>query len=190
MRKLQRKTQKTTVVIMMLVVFMTGFLLGAAPGSSNDPLVTKSWVDNYVNKECGALETRIDNLSAKIGGNELCLWIGKNTVTKNGVKSTIDVAPMLINDRTVLPLRYVGETIGAKVDWFADEQKIVYVKGSKTIELWLGKTTVKINGKKTEIDTAPLEINGRTLVPVRFVTENMGANVDWEESTQKVTIKY
>ena len=88
MRKLQRKTQKTTVVIMMLVVFMTGFLLGAAPGSSNDPLVTKSWVDNYVNKECGALETRIDNLSAKIGGNELCLWIGKNTVTKNGVKST------------------------------------------------------------------------------------------------------
>lgn len=189
MRKLRRTTRLTTVVIMMLVVFMTGFLLGAAPGSSGDPLVTKSWVDNYINKQCGALETRIDNLSAQIGG-EICLWIGDSTVVKNGVKSQIDVPPLLINDRTVLPLRYVGETMGAKVDWYEDEQKIVYTKGGTTIELWLNKTTVKVNGKNQTIDTAPLVVKNRTLVPVRFVTENMGATVDWNETEQKVTIKY
>ncbi|MGI5824761.1 MAG: copper amine oxidase N-terminal domain-containing protein [Bacillota bacterium] len=192
MKKLWQKHKKATTLILMLSLVMAGFLLGAAaPGSSSDPLVTRSWVDSYVNHKCDALEKRVDNLSAAIGGgNELCLWIGKTTITTNGVQSKIDAAPALVNNRTVLPLRYVGEAIGADFKWDNTAKKVTYIKGSTKIELWINKNTIKVNGANKSIDTAPTLINGRTMVPLRFVVENLGAKVKWDNTEKKVTVIY
>ena len=192
MTKLRQKSKKTIVAAIILGLLTTGILLGAAaPGSEQDPLVTQSWVDSYVDKECDKLESRIDSLSAAVnGGNVLCLWIGKTTFTKNGAAGTIDVPPMLVNNRTFLPFRYIGEAVGADFKWDNTEKKVTYIKGGTTIEMWIGKTDIKINGKTKTIDAAPQLTAGRTLVPIRFVMENLGAELKWDNDEKKVTIIY
>ena len=192
MAKIRHRKIKLIIAMCLAAVLAAGVLLGAAaPGSESDPLVTKSWVDNYINQECGKLEARISALSAAVnGGNQLCLWIGKNTVTKNGVQSTIDVAPMLLNNRTFLPFRYIGETVGAEIKWDNTAKKVTYIQGGKTIELWINKTAVKVNGADKTIDAAPVLSGGRTLVPIRFVMENLGAKLQWDNTEKKVTITY
>ena len=192
MAKKPQKSRIALIVMALAVLLTAGFLLGAAsPGSQEDPLVTQSWVDSYVDKECDKLEARIDSLSSALGNkNQLCLWIGKTTITKNGVKSTIDVAPQLTNNRTYLPLRYVGEAMGAEFKWNGTEKKVTYLKGNITIELWIGKNFVEVNNKKVTIDSAPTISNGRTMVPIRFVMENLGAELKWDNTEKKVTIIY
>ncbi len=192
MAKMQRRKIKLIVIMCLTAALAVGFLSGAAaPGSESDPLVTQSWVDNYVAQECGKLQARIDALSAAVGGgNRLCLWIGLNTVTKNGVQATIDVAPMLLNNRTFLPFRYIGETVGAEIKWDNNAKKVTYVQGGKTIELWIGKNTVKVNGTSKSIDAAPVLSGGRTLAPIRFVMENLGARLQWDNEEKKVTVIY
>lgn len=192
MARMQRRKIKLIIIMCLTAAFAVGFLSGAAaPGSESDPLVTQSWVDNYVAQECGKLQARIDALAVAVGGgNRLCLWIGKNTVTKNGVQATIDVAPMLLNNRTFLPFRYIGETVGAEIKWDNNAKKVTYVKGGTTIELWIGKTVVKVNGTSKSIDAAPVLSNGRTLAPIRFVMENLGAKLQWDNQEKKVTVIY
>jgi hypothetical protein len=67
--------------------------------------------------------------------------------------------------------------------------------GNSTIELWIGKSAAKVNGVSTLIDPAnakvvPEIINGRTMLPVRFVSENLGCLVDWADATKTITITY
>lgn len=188
-----KKPQKATVIIFTLVfLFTAGFLLGAgSPGSQDDPLVTQSWVNSYVDKECGKLESRLDDISYALSGkNQISLWIGQTTIVKNGVTGTMDTAPQLVNNRTYLPLRYVGEAMGAEFKWDNTEKKATYIKGNTVIELWIGKTVITVNGKKLTVDSAPVITNGRTMVPIRFIMENLGAELKWNNTEKKVTILY
>lgn len=192
MTKLRKYQKKAIFSIAMLSLMMAGFLLSAAtPGSSEDPLVTRSWVNSYVTHKCDALEARIDTISEKLGvEKELCLWIGKNYITENGVKESIDVAPLLLNSRTIVPLRYVGEFMDADFKWDNINKMVTYIKGNTTIKLWIGKKTISVNGVNNQIDTAPTLVNNRTMVPLRFVVEELGADVKWNNEEKKVTITY
>ncbi len=125
------------------------------------------------------------------------LFIGKNNVIINGEKSQeIDVAPVITNNRTFVPLRFVSEVLGAKVDWNAKEQKVIITQGNKTIELWpvtaksKGKDVIRINGKEQKMDVKPYvdKKAGRTLVPVRFVSEALGFSVRWDAQAYRVII--
>jgi len=125
----------------------------------------------------------------------IILQIGNPTFTVNGVSNTLDSPPIIKNNRTLLPIRAVIEALNGTVGWDAAEKKVTVSLGSKTIELWIGKSIAKINGIDTPIDSTNdkvmLEIiNGRTMPPLRFVTEQLGAMVSWEQSTQTITITY
>ena len=102
----------------------------------------------------------------------------------------LDVPPKIYNNRTYVPLRFLSETIGAEVFWEPTEKKITYKKGGTTIELWIGKKIVKINGKEHQIDSEPFIENGRTLVPLRFITEPLGAEVIWNEKDRSITLNF
>ena len=125
----------------------------------------------------------------------LKLKIGNNQMFVNDKEKIIDVPPTIVEGRTLLPIRWVAEPLGAEVGWDGVEKKVTVSLKGTVIELWIGKSIAKVNGVDTPIDPAnpkvvPMIISGRTMLPVRFVAENLGCNVDWDPGTQTVTITY
>ncbi len=99
-----------------------------------------------------------------------------------------DVTPKIVDGRTVLPIRVVAEALGADVDWDPETQKVTITKGDTVIELFIGKYFAYVNGEVVELDVAPFIENSRTYLPVRFVSEYLGAMVNWDAATRTVTI--
>ena len=125
----------------------------------------------------------------------IILQIGNKNFTVNGETKTLDSPPVIKNSRTLLPIRTVVESLGGTVDWSDSEKKVTVSLGTNTIELWIGKSTAKVNGTDKPIDPSnpkvvPEIINSRTMLPLRFVTENLGATVDWNDKTKTITITY
>lgn len=111
-------------------------------------------------------------------------------VTFNGSQLSFDVPPTLIEGRTMLPLRAIFEAFGATVDWNDSEKKVKGVKGSSIVELQIDNKTAKVNGKDIVLDVPGTLVNGRTMVPARFIAESFGADVGWIPETRTVTITY
>jgi len=125
----------------------------------------------------------------------IILQIGNNNFTVNGSTRTLDSPPVIKNGRTLVPIRAVVEALGGTVDWDASTKKVTVSLGSNTIELWIGKSVAKVNGADTPIDSTnskvvPEIINGRTMLPLRFVAENLGCDVQWDGTTRTITITY
>jgi len=111
----------------------------------------------------------------------LNLTIG-NTITKlNGEVKTIDVPPSLINNRTFVPLRFIGEALGASFDWDDKTKTVTFQSGAKKLALTVGQT---IPG----MDTPPTIVSGRTMVPLRYISETFGAHVMWFPASQSVSV--
>jgi len=121
-------------------------------------------------------------------------------VTKDDVTTSViyEIAPFTMPPgRTMVPLRFIAETFGAKVDWDPKTEGIhIELKKSdgKTIviDMQLGNKIAYVNGNPVVLDVAPftVEPQGRTVVPIRFIAEAFGAQVDWSDVLQKVTITY
>ncbi|MDI6861206.1 MAG: stalk domain-containing protein [Caldisericia bacterium] len=125
----------------------------------------------------------------------LKLQIGNKIMYVNDSPQEIDVPPQIIEGRTLLPIRWVAEPLGAEVNWDGVEKKITVSLKSNVIELWIGKNKARVNGIETPIDpnnpkVVPMIIKGRTMLPVRFVAENLGCKVDWDGATKTITITY
>ena len=109
-------------------------------------------------------------------------------VLVNGKSLTMDQPPVLVNDRTLVPVRAIFEALGAKVDWNNDTNTATGVLGGTTVEIQIENTVAKVNGKDVTLDVPAKLISDRTLVPVRFISESLGAKVDWNNDTQTVII--
>jgi hypothetical protein len=125
----------------------------------------------------------------------IILQIGQTKFTVNGNSRTLDSPPIIKNSRTLLPIRAIIESLSGGVGWDPNEGKVIVTLGSTNLELWIGKNTAKVNGVNTPIDSTnskvvPEIINSRTMLPLRFVTENLGCSVDWNATTKTITIKY
>ncbi|OPX85469.1 MAG: Exoglucanase B precursor [Pelotomaculum sp. PtaB.Bin104] len=123
-------------------------------------------------------------------------YIGKSYYYVNDQRRTMDIAPELRESRTVLPIRYVAEALGASVAWKGSEEKVTISLKNQVIELWIGWNTARVNGQYKLIDStnpkvAPFVLPpGRTMLPLRFIAETLGAEVDWNQSNQEVTVTY
>lgn len=100
-----------------------------------------------------------------------------------------DVPPLIINSRTMLPVRAILEALGADVHWDGPTQTITATKGDTKIIMVIGKSEAYINGVLTIIDAPPVIIDSRTLVPARFLAESMKAEVGWDGITRVVDIQ-
>lgn len=97
--------------------------------------------------------------------------------------------PALIKDgRTLVPLRFISEKIGAHVEWLPATKEIKIYKGERLLELQLGSKEIKVNGRTEYMDIAPHLEQERTLVPIRFVSQYLDLNVGWEESERMVLV--
>ena len=126
--------------------------------------------------------------------NQIILTIGKKAARVFGKTKSNDVAPKIVNDRTMLPVRFVAENLGAKVEWDGEKQLVIITgKNLKTDEnvtilITIGAATAKVNGKEIKLDSPAFIENDRTYTPIRFISENLGASVEWVEKEQKVII--
>jgi hypothetical protein len=125
----------------------------------------------------------------------LILHIGKSTFTVNGTSETLDSPPVIKNGRTLVPIRAIIEALGGTTGWDGTARKATVIFGGATLELWIGKNIAKVNGTATPIDSTntkvvPEIINGRTMLPLRFVSENLGCSVVWVDATKTIAITY
>ena len=126
--------------------------------------------------------------------NQIILTIGKKDTQVFGKAKSNDVAPKIVNNRTMLPARFVAENLGADVSWDGDKE-LVTIKGKNlktgedvTILITIGAATAKVNGKEIKLDSAAFVENDRTYTPIRFISEELGASVEWVEKDKKVII--
>lgn len=117
------------------------------------------------------------------------LQINNRTATVGGVQKSLTVAPISQNNRTLVPIRFISEAMGAKVDWNSTEKKVTIHLDGNTIILWIGKTETLVGGKKVYLDVPANVINSTTFVPIRFLSENFGREVTYDNATRKITIK-
>ena len=120
--------------------------------------------------------------------NEIILTIGSQKISVFGREIQNDVAPKIVNDRTMLPIRIVAESLGGTVTWNGELQRVTIQKGADVILITIGADTAYVNGTAVKLDAAAFVENGRTYLPLRFVSETLGAQVAWNEAEKTVTI--
>ncbi|KOY14687.1 stalk domain-containing protein [Paenibacillus xylanivorans] len=116
------------------------------------------------------------------------LVLGQKSMTVNGTKKAIDAAPVLKNGTTYVPIKHVLDAFGGQASWDSKNQRITVVRGGKLIDLVVGQKEFIINGIRQSATVAPYVSGGRTLVPLRLVSEQLGLTVKWEQNTKTVTI--
>jgi hypothetical protein len=109
-------------------------------------------------------------------------------VTLNGQPLATSVPPTVENGRTLVPMRDIFEALGATVVWNPGDQSIVAQRESTRVALQIGNRTAHVDGRNVWLDQAPVIHNGSTLVPLRFVSEALGAQVAWDNSRRLVSI--
>jgi hypothetical protein len=125
----------------------------------------------------------------------IVLQIGKSRFTVNGGAVTLDSPPIIKNGRTLVPIRAIIEALGGAVSWDGTARRATVTLGRTTIELWIGRNTATVTGTSTPIDSTnakvvPEIISGRTMLPLRFVSESLGCSIVWADATKTITITY
>lgn len=113
--------------------------------------------------------------------------IGENKVSMNDEEIEV-TASYIVDDTTLVPLRVISEGLGADVDWDESENTITVEKDGNIISLQIGSTTATINGKAYALPAAAEIKDDTAMVPIRFISEGLNANVVWDKDTMKVTV--
>ena len=114
--------------------------------------------------------------------SKIVLQIGNRSTAVNGEEFSNDVAPVIIGDRTMVPIRVIIESLGGAADWDEATRTVTLTIGGQVLRMVIDEI---IGG----FDAAPMIMNGRTYVPVRYIAEAVGAQVEWIEASQQIVIK-
>ena len=107
-----------------------------------------------------------------------------------GKELTFDTTPIIKNETTLVPLRTIFEALGMTVEWDEETERITAKKDGLTITLTVGSTAAKKNNEEITLLTVPVVTGeGRTLVPIRFISESCGLSVTWDGASNTVTIE-
>ena len=166
-------------------------------------------IDNgiiYLDERFGPLHKSVPFQECSMSVRYLRFTIDKNELFDDGNTSTIDSAPVIDNNRTLLPARYVVEPLGGQVFWDGEQRKVtcklVAPDNADTeeykeniVELWIDKPTARVNGVEVQIDpdnpdVVTTIINDRTMVPMRFLAESLGCEVEWIAETKEIILTY
>ncbi len=128
-------------------------------------------------------------------GYTIILQIGSLKASTNEENILLNVAPLIQKSKTLVPFRFIGEQLNATISYTTDPKtKLVktvsYVLGNTTIVLTIGANKALVNGKSIPLDVPAQIMKGTTVVPLRFITENLNCKVEWEPKAQLITITY
>lgn len=125
---------------------------------------------------------------------EIKLYVGKMEYFINGLSQLMDASPIVRESRTLLPVRYVAEPLGAIPEWDSLAQKVTITQGNTVIELWIDKNIARVNGVEVPIDVNNPNVKpilvppGRTMLPLRFIGEALGCQVFWNDNTKEAKL--
>lgn len=106
----------------------------------------------------------------------------------NGKLQSFEQAPFIENGRTLVPLRAIFEALSAQVQWDDATKTVTATRGDRTVQLTIGQAEATVSGQTVQLDVPALIRDGRTFVPLRFVSEALGAGVDWDGHAKTVII--
>ncbi len=116
------------------------------------------------------------------------LKIGDNKLFADGEYKETDAPAVIDSGRTLTPARYVAEALGAQVEWDEQTKRVTVKKDDIVINLFIGKDHAFVNGKEVELDCPAKIIGNRTYTPARFVAENLGYSVSWDDNSKTVIV--
>jgi N-acetylmuramoyl-L-alanine amidase len=128
----------------------------------------------------------------------VALWMGSLTIPQNaqaltpidlylnGKKLTAEVAPRIVKDTAVVPVRIIAEELGAEVKWEDATRKVSVVQNQVSINLQIDNEEATVNGASRKLEIPPMIVEGSTMLPLRFVGENLGMHVTWDPRSQSV----
>ena len=153
-------------MLMAITLLFTSFVIAECEENSAEELEINEKKNNKF------ITMQIDSLDAKIADKEVKL-----------VK-----APQIVDGRTLVPVRFVSESLGAVVIWDGEKREVSLLDGTNTIYLTIDSKEVIVNGETITLDVPAQIIDNSTMVPIRFVSEALGANIAWDGETRTVTI--
>ena len=118
----------------------------------------------------------------------ISLKIGSDTILNNNIEIKTPAPPIIKNGRTIIPVREVVEGLGGNVSWDEETKTTHITFDENELYLPIGSFECSVNGETVTLDVAPEIINNKTYLPLRFVCENIGAIVYWEETANKITV--
>jgi hypothetical protein len=127
------------------------------------------------------LVKKLAKLLVKAGKKEIKAFV-------NGKQPQFDVAPFVKEGRTLVPFRAIAASLQADVSYDSATQTVTVVRGEVTVTLTLGSDTAYVNGAPVKLDVAAESVQGRTVIPLRFLSEAFGAEVEFDAETQSVII--
>lgn len=155
----------------------------------------------YTDKECTKeydFETKVTKSftlyakwieeEAELETKTIVLTIGEVAATIDGEAVTNDVAPIIVNERTMLPIRFIAEELGATVDWNPETKTVTITLDEINIVIVIDEAVATVNDEEITLDSPAFIENDRTYLPLRFVMEELGADVQWDGEARTVTI--
>jgi hypothetical protein len=164
---------------------------------------TESWITRRVEIEDARYENRLDGADFRIGSDtDLVL---RNVaialvhhekprppirVFLGGQEIPFDVVPFIdpVTNRTLVPMRRIFEALGASVHWDGETRTVTALRGNTTIDLTIDNPWAKVNGLIVILDQPARIVSDRTVVPLRFVSEQLGLQVDWDDATRTIRL--
>lgn len=116
------------------------------------------------------------------------LTVDSKTLLKNGEATQMDVAPTIVNDRTMVPVRFIAEALRGTVDWNNDTQTAYITYNNHLVEVPIQSAVIHVNGEAVTIDTPSQIIHDRTMIPLRAVAEGLGLDVSYDSATRTITL--
>jgi hypothetical protein len=113
---------------------------------------------------------------------------GAVQVFVEGEPVAFDQPPIIEGGRVLVPLRGIFEKMGATVEWRPTTRMVVAARGNTLVELTIGSRIAQVNERPITFDVPAMILRGRTLVPLRFISESLGARVDWHPAARTVLI--
>jgi len=173
-----------------VVVASSGYFAKIVTLNLGENLISVKAFDSAGNKK--EITKKVIYSKSQISKVIIELFIDKKAAKINGENKTLDAAPFIKNGRTLVPIRFIAEAFGARVEWDGSTKTVrIYLdsKGVKII-LQIDNKIAVVNDKKITLDVSPTIKDGRTFVPIRFIAESFGAEVQWDSKEQKITIIY
>ncbi len=140
-----------------------------------------TFADSAITTGSAAVTVPIDSAEFVIGMNQY--FVNNQTPGIN-----MDAAPYIDSGRTLVPVRYLADALGATTAWDGDTQEVTVSTSVYTIAMTIGSTTLTVNGQMQTMDVAPVINDGRTFLPARYVAQILGYDVDWDATNNIVVI--
>lgn len=121
-----------------------------------------------------ASSSNVSNVTVKVNGSEVFFPDEKPFIDQN--------------NKTLVPVRFISEELGAEVKWCSTQRKVTITNSNKEIQLIIGQSQATVNGEVISFDTSAVIVGTRTMVPLRFISESLGVDVGWNSETRTVLI--